>query len=400
MEQVSEVSSENQFKQPFSQRPNISSFLHTNKDKIIDKWVSRVCENVDSANNLPKLIIKNSIPRLISIIANSFEEELEGDKEIVGAIHGKQRALTTDYTLPDVLKEYSILRSVIYEELANKFKFSTSDAQQIGAAVDEAMYQSALEFAEDNKKHEVENLSIENKQLSNQNENLSTVACTTAHDLKSPLATISIFLKMMTDEKKKMSTLDQDEMMKSMASSATRLCKRIDNILELAFDLEDDSDIVDGNVGTIIKGVLGDISEEIKLTNAEIDVGEMPSLRCNPELIGIVFQNLIINAIKYRNEDLPKIEITSRESEKGWIFEVSDNGRGIEKEQLGKLFKFSERGENTKANEPGMGIGLATCKRIIEQRHGGKMWAKPREGVKGSTFLFEIPKSTTQPLDN
>jgi signal transduction histidine kinase len=101
----------------------------------------------------------------------------------------------------------------------------------------------------------------------------------------------------------------------------------------------------------------------------------------------MVFQNLIGNALKYRIEENPRIRIEAMQEGNHWRLSVSDNGEGFEAEYAAQIFEPFKRLHGPKV--PGSGIGLATCKRIIE-RLGGRIWAEstPR---KGSTFHVTLP---------
>ncbi|MGZ6663041.1 MAG: sensor histidine kinase, partial [Solirubrobacteraceae bacterium] len=97
-----------------------------------------------------------------------------------------------------------------------------------------------------------------------------------------------------------------------------------------------------------------------------------------------VFQNLIANAFKFHNGDAPHVTVSAQHGEAGWAFSVRDNGIGLPKDSA--IFEMFKRGGG---EHEGSGIGLATCRRIVEA-HGGHIWAEPAPGG-GSTFLFTLP---------
>ena len=103
-----------------------------------------------------------------------------------------------------------------------------------------------------------------------------------------------------------------------------------------------------------------------------------------------MFQNLIANAIKFRKKDVnAKVIVSGSEDERNWMFSVADNGIGIKDEFFEKIFGLFKK-LHSKSDYQGSGIGLAVCKRIIEQ-HGGKIWVESEYEV-GTTFHFTIPK--------
>jgi signal transduction histidine kinase len=107
----------------------------------------------------------------------------------------------------------------------------------------------------------------------------------------------------------------------------------------------------------------------------------------------LLFQNLIGNAIKYNSQKTPHIKITADRTSAGWLFKVSDNGIGIPKDALTKIFEIFNR-VHGRGEFPGTGIGLAICKRIVEQG-GGEIWVESVSG-KGSIFYFTVPDKEPQ----
>ena len=114
----------------------------------------------------------------------------------------------------------------------------------------------------------------------------------------------------------------------------------------------------------------------------------LPRVLADDVQVGQLFQNLVDNALKFRGPRLPVVHVAAERQGDRWRFAVSDNGIGLDPSQAGRIFQVFRRLHT--ANEyPGLGLGLALCKRIVE-RHGGEIWVESEPG-RGSTFYFTLP---------
>jgi signal transduction histidine kinase len=129
----------------------------------------------------------------------------------------------------------------------------------------------------------------------------------------------------------------------------------------------------------------------IRETNAIITHEELPTVHGDPTQLMQLFQNLISNAIKFRGQERPMVEIRAVKEDGEWIITVADNGRGIAPEHFNRLFKMFARLPSS-GKIAGTGLGLAICQRIAE-RHRGRIWVES-EMTKGSRFIFALPATS------
>jgi light-regulated signal transduction histidine kinase (bacteriophytochrome) len=139
----------------------------------------------------------------------------------------------------------------------------------------------------------------------------------------------------------------------------------------------------------MVEKALGSLKRAISESTATIEIGDLPVICADPNRIGQLFENLLGNAMKYKCPDRNSfIYISAERQRNGWLFKIADNGIGIPRHQQEKIFEPFRR-LHGQTEFPGTGIGLAICRKIIEQR-GGTIGVES-EGGRGSIFYFSIP---------
>ena len=237
--------------------------------------------------------------------------------------------------------------------------------------------------------HELAERNRVSEQLARSNADLEQFAYVASHDLQEPLRMISSYLSLL--EKRFSGTLDTDtkEFMFFAVDGAMRLRALINDLLEYSRIGRTGAKHERVETDKVLSQVLQNLEVGISETKAEIKLGPLPRLNIVRMEVVQLFQNLIGNAIKYRNTEKPLlIEISTREEHGQAIFSVRDNGIGIEKEFAERIFLVFQR-LHGKNQYPGTGIGLAICKKIVE-RYGGKIWVESNLG-EGSHFQFTLP---------
>ncbi len=227
------------------------------------------------------------------------------------------------------------------------------------------------------------------QELERSNKDLEQFAYVAAHDLREPLVAIGAYLKVL--ERLTKNTIE-DTGRKCMAK-AINLVLRMDAMLQglLAYSrltlTPVSYDVTDCNV--CLADAISNLGLLLKKSGAIITSDTLPSVKVNASQLVQIFQNLIGNAIKYRELEPLRIHIGFVSKESEYEFSVSDNGIGIEPPYLDRIFNMFERVKDL-SGPSGTGIGLSTCRKIVE-RYGGRIWVDSKLG-KGSTFYFTLPK--------
>jgi len=243
-----------------------------------------------------------------------------------------------------------------------------------------------------NRKKIEQTLNDYNTELKRSNKDLEQFAYISSHDLKEPLRSIGNFSSLLA--KKYDDKLDKDA--KTYLSFIQNGVKRMNEVIEslLTYSTVGKKDSVYNtfDLNPLVKNKINDLSRLIKDKNAKVVINELPSIIAQKEQIGMVFFNLINNAIKFNIQEQPLVVISQEKSDddKFWKFSVKDNGIGIKEEYQEKVFDIFNRLHGKEEYE-GTGIGLAICQKIIT-RHLGKIWFKS-ELDKGTSFYFTIKKN-------
>lgn len=221
------------------------------------------------------------------------------------------------------------------------------------------------------------------------NRELEQFAYIASHDLQEPLRMVSSFTQLL--EMKYKDQLDDEalEYIKFAVDGAKRMQALINALLTFSRVSSNKIDYEEIDLNEVLKEALFNLEIKIEENNAVIKSIKLPTIKGDFNQIVQVFQNLIGNAIKYRSPENPVIDITAhRKNESYWQIDITDNGIGIEPQYHDQIFQIFRR-LHTREEYPGTGIGLALCKKIINQHHG-KIWAES-VSREGSKFSFIIP---------
>ncbi len=229
------------------------------------------------------------------------------------------------------------------------------------------------------------------KELISKNEELSRFSTIVSHDLKEPLRMVSQFMAKL--EQKYSGLLDDKarQYIYYAVDGAKRMGNMIDELLEYSRIAEKDKTVEKFKSKYIVEEIIASFSRSIEEKSIQINIGSLPEINAIKTAFKILFNNLLSNAIKYANKtSLTLIEIGCEEDDNYWKFNITDNGIGIDKPYHEMVFQLFSK-LNTNNNYKSTGIGLATCKKIVELHHG-KIWVESALDM-GSTFYFTLKKN-------
>ena len=259
-------------------------------------------------------------------------------------------------------------------------------AQFIGAQVAGAIANSQL-HAETVEADRI--LQEQAAELTRSNAELEQFAYVASHDLQEPLRVIAGYVHLL--EERYGDRIDQDgrEFIAFTTDAVHRMRMLINDLLDYSRVESDGNPFEHVDCNRALSNALADLGVSIQETGAEITSDPLPEFSGDPVQISQLLENLIANAIKFRQDDeSPKIHVSCHRNDTNWQLSVSDNGIGIRPRYQDRIFGMFKRAHK-RSKYPGTGIGLAMCSKIVE-RHGGTIWVES-EVDEGSTFHFTIP---------
>jgi signal transduction histidine kinase len=363
----------------------LAALIRRERDTLLAEWRHEV-RQLSVAHNLDVPTLNDHVPDLLEELA--CELEVCSDGSMIGGLkenpvtHGLDR-LRLGFDVEEVVAEYNALRGVL-QDLIERHDLRLRGAVNrtinrvidvsIGLAVKTYAAQKALEIQQRREEH------------------LTFVA----HDLRSPLAAIAMAARLLEvtvpeagkDERAAM-------LLETMHRNVTRLNSLVVKVVQEEANLKTQVDEKVNRREVKLRGLVETLVNDLRpladASNLSMinKVPEELTAFADPNMLALVFQNLISNAIDYTPNG--EIAIGAREVKETSSVEcwVSDNGAGIPADRLDKVFDKLESDPDRKG---GMGLGLAIVKQIVEA-HGGEITVESKEGL-GSTFRFKLPGAT------
>jgi signal transduction histidine kinase len=271
---------------------------------------------------------------------------------------------------------------------------------RLPSAVSSAAHDAESRRKELQSRREIERLNEELRgkvaALARSNQDLEHFAHAASHDLREPLRSITSFTQLLL---RKFSGLADDEAREYagyVRDAVERMRGLIDGLLAYSrAEIPPGEEVA--SASAVAASVVAGFDYTLQELDGGVSVGPLPDVQIHPAILQQVIGNLVGNAIKYRRPEVPpRIRITAEPCGGNRTrFAVADNGIGIGAEHRERIFELFRRLHGSEV--PGLGVGLAICKRLVE-RAGGNLWVESEEG-KGSTFYFELPCATGMEID-
>lgn len=233
------------------------------------------------------------------------------------------------------------------------------------------------------------------RKLKQINQELERFAFMASHDLQAPLNTILSMVQLIERRKLLETGSKTEEMFSFIVQNTNRMRTMIKDLLSYSKLEVRDREFKPVSLNEACSQALEFLSDEIKLNDAVLKIPDLPVVSGIRTHLVRLFQNLFSNSIKYRSDIAPYIIVSCEDTGKFFTIRIADNGTGFDQKHEHKIFEFMERLHSDEFAE-GTGIGLSSCKKIVEM-HGGHIGVQSAPG-KGSTFYFTIPKEQEPPL--
>ena len=231
--------------------------------------------------------------------------------------------------------------------------------------------------------------------LMESNSTLEQFAYVATHDLQEPLRTMSAYAQLLSRKYTGKLDTDADQFLAFIIQAANRMSSLVEGLLTYARTAIEEQRFSSVSLDEDLEAALTNLAQTITENGGSISHDPMPTVVVDQGQMISVFQNLIGNAMKYRQPGrTPEVHISAERKDAEWVISVRDNGIGFDPKHAAAIFMPFKR-LHGKDEYAGTGVGLAICKRIVEA-HGGRIWAESKPG-EGSTFHFTLPVEGKKP---
>lgn len=232
-------------------------------------------------------------------------------------------------------------------------------------------------------------LKRQKEELASSNAELEQFAYVASHDLQEPLRMVASYVQLLAKRYQGKLDQDADDFIHYAVDGSQRMQNLINDLLVFSRVGTKGKELKPVDFEVVLQHVLTNLQHAIQESNSLVTHDPMPTLMADSTQMVQLFQNLVGNAIKFRDDKrAPVIHIGIKQQGNEWLFTVHDNGIGFDPKYRDRIFLIFQRLHN-KTKYQGTGIGLSICKKIVE-RHGGKIWVESEAGS-STTFYFTLP---------
>jgi PAS domain S-box-containing protein len=368
----------------------LAAIIHSSDDAIISKTLDGIISSWnEGAQRMFGYTAQEMIgtPILRLIPEDRRQEEpaiLERLKRGERVDHFETKRITKDGRVLDISLSISPVRDIHGKIIgASKIARNITDQKEAERIISEGKERFRKEL-EATVKERTRELAELNERLALSNNELEQFAYIASHDLQEPLRKIHIFSELLEEGLAGQPDIQKlNGYLDKIKVASMRMSKLIKDVLEYSRLSKAEQVIEKVDLNEVIKVVLHEFELLTAEKKATIEVGSLPVVRGIEPQFHQLFRNLIGNALKF-SQKRPVIRIQAE----GHRITVQDNGIGFPQEQAARIFDIFQR-LNSREVFTGSGIGLALCKKIVEN-HGGTISAHSEPG-KGSTFEIALP---------
>jgi signal transduction histidine kinase len=360
-----------------SRIPTASERLAARKDKVLRTWQARVREEIPEASGAPEPILIDTLPTFLDHLAQALSPQHPRASAAHGSTvpqeHGSERVRQTRFKLADLIREYQLLRDVLFEVLGAGAPLSSAEQRVIVSSIDAAARDSCTAYA----------LASE--------EFRERIILTMAHDLRGPLSAAKAGAALVLRR-------PADPAVPRWAARIEENIDRVDHMLRTLLDVSRAGsgarlklDLVQCDLVALVHEVV----ERLRLTHGdrfEVDAPQELHGTWSGDALARAVENLLSNALKYGDRQRP-VTLSLRESHERAILAVHNDGSFIPPEEREDLFEAFRRSRGAEASGVGgWGLGLPLV-RAVAEGHGGSVSVESLAGT-GTTFTMDIPRDS------
>jgi signal transduction histidine kinase len=339
------------------------------------------CRNLDEAEwkgrrlAATPILVREAVTKKLPVAVG----DARTDPRIADRNFYRRQGIVSYLGLPLVVKGITVGDLVILSRYKREFKKEEVDfLSALGSHAATAIHNAQLH----------QQIQSQAAKLIRSNEELEQFAYVASHDLQEPLRMVTNYTNLLARRYQGKLDKQADEFIAYAADGAKRMHGLIQDLLSYSRVGTKGHEFAPVDCEAVLCRTLVGLQVAVEESGVRVSHEPLPTVMGDETQLGQLFQNLIANAIKYRDREAPEVCIGSKPAENGWLFWVRDNGIGIDPRYAQRIFVIFQR-LHTREEYAGSGIGLAICKKIVE-RHGGRIWVESELG-KGATFLFTLP---------